>query len=211
MRLMINMLVLVLFCSAGFPGVAAAQSSGGTEGTGATGIKPLGTGEPIDYYNSQRMREKSISSNLIQEQTPLPSGECVQRVVPPLSTTAVPFIYDGKPQSINMAPGQNVTRLFVSTVPGYDPLNKMAQGPHADFVSPCHAQANLPQVCKDGICTPDPDNQNTLMLIDAAAPMPTPPACVLITNEIYYMNIQNQTQIPLCASLGMGAECAPCQ
>lgn len=217
MRMTINISIMVLFCGlcliTGTSSVLAQSSSKGSETTGATGIKPLGSGEPIDYYNSERMAAQNTPSNLIQEQTPLATNECLQRVVPPMSTTAIPFVYDGQPQSINVAAGPAPTRLFVSTAPGYDPLNKMAQGAHADFVSPCHVMANIPPVCNAGVCTPDRDNENALVLTDISADLAAMgklPGCVLAAGQTYYLNLQNQGKTPLCTSFAQGQNCAPC-
>lgn len=213
--------ICVLVCAGtAHVGTAQAQSSrnSGEQGDGlGTVIKPLGSGEPIDYYNSERIAGgQVVQNNLIEEQTPIPAGVCFQRVVPPNSTTVIPFIFDGQRTAINIAPGKGVTRLFISAIAGYDPVNRLAPGPHNDYASPCHLQTNLPATCdKDGKnCKPNRYNQSAVQLMDVNEAMAAPeiyPECVLVTDQTYFLNIQNQTKTGLCASLGMGLECGACE
>ena len=179
---------------------SSSSKSKTSEMGGMSVVKPLGSGEPIDYYNSATIRAQSVQQNLTQEYELLQPGQCQQRILPPHSTTAIPFTYDNRYSNINVAAG-GVTRLFISSVPGYDPLNRLAPSVQNDFASPCHAQANLPGS--------DPHNQNSLSLTEAGASGQQ--GCMLRRGETYYLNIQNQGKAPLCASFGSDTACGSCE
>ncbi len=191
-----------------------APSSSGDTAKGAA-APPLGSGEPIYYGQTMTSQNApNVQPNLDEETTLLQPGQCLKKTLPAHSAIALPFTYDGKPLSMNVAPGSGVARLFVSNMAGYDPQGKQPFGLHTDFQSPCHAQANLPQDCKDGACAPHPYNENSLGLMDAQIVADNAAlyykSCPLVPGQTYYLNLQNRSAAPVCVSIGSNADCGGC-
>lgn len=195
---------------------AAPATPAGTAIQSAPTAPPIGTSDVIDYSRTSETVQRDVQPNLTQETDPIEPGECVQRTIPPNSTTSIPFTYGGGSTNMNVpeVDGQGVTRMFVSSMPGYDPLNRLAPGAGNDFYSPCHAQANLPDICDESSCVPDPNNENTINIRDAetvaADPTGNAGQCPLVPGTRYYVNIQNQGSSPICTSVGNGTSCPPC-
>lgn len=189
-------------------------STDGPNGAAAA-APPLGSGEPVHYAQTMTSQyAPNVQPNFNEETTSFQPGQCVKKTVPANTAIALPFDYDGKPLAMNVAPGSAVARLFISNMVGYDPQGKHPFGLHTDFQSPCHAQANLPQDCKNGVCAPHPYNENSLSLMDAQTVADNPglyyKSCPLTPGQTYYLNVQNRSAATICVSIGNNAKCGGC-
>lgn len=177
---------------------------------------PIATSDVVDYSTASANTTQDVMPNLTQESQRLPAGQCAQRTIPPGSTTSIPFEYNGTNSAMNVpaVQGQGVTRTFISTMPGYDPMSRLSPGVQSDFYSPCHSQANLPEHCGESTCTPDPYNENSINMMNAdtvsADPQGNATQCPLVPGQRYFINIQNQGSTPICTAVGNGTNCPPC-
>ncbi|MFN3826652.1 MAG: hypothetical protein ACK4NR_03400 [Micavibrio sp.] len=172
-------------------------------------------GQIIDYANAVPEVQQDVQPNLTQTTDPLEAGEqqCVSLAAN--STTSIPFVYDGT-NAINVADGQGPARVFVSQLPGYDPLKRISPGVSSDYYSPCHAQANIPEICDESWCWPDPYNENSIKMNTPeyvlADPENRSDVCPMVVGETYYLNVQNENGSPINVGVGngtAGASCAP--
>ena len=205
-------------CGAGGPGPqpAAPVTPAGQPIQSAPAAPPIATGDTVDYSQVSETTRQDVAANLTQETERLQPGQCAQRTIPPGSTTSIPFEYDGSNSSMNIpaVQGQGTTRAFISSMPGHDPMSRLAPGARNDYYGPCHAQANLPENCGESTCTPDPYNENSINMTSAETASANPQAnaanCPLVPGQRYFINIQNQGNTPLCTAVGNGANCPPC-
>ncbi len=205
-------------CGQGGPGpqAAAPATPAGNAIQSAPAAPPIATGDTIDYSKVSENTRQDVAANLTQETQRLQPGQCAQRTIPPGSTTSIPFEYDGTNSSMNVpaVDGQGVTRTFISSMPGYDPLSRLSPGTQSDFYSPCHAQSNQYVDCGEGARCPAPHNENSINMMNnnavAANPQGNVAQCPLVPGQRYFINIQNQGSTPLCTAVGNGTNCPPC-
>lgn len=202
-------------CPSGSTTPPTSSSSGEGAGGVSAAAPPIGSGEPVDYTQTMTSQyAPHVQPNFNEEATLFQPGQCIQKIIPANSAIALPFVYDGKANAMNVAAGSGAARLFISNMVGYDPQGKQPFGLQTDFQSPCHAQANLPQECKNGVCTPHPYNQNSLSLMDVQTVADDAGAhyksCPLTPGETYYLNVQNHSIAPVCVSIGNNAACGGC-
>lgn len=171
-------------------------------------------GDIVDYALATPEVQQDVQSNLTQLTDPLEAGESQCVSLAPNSTTSIPFVYDGS-NAMNVANGQGPARTFISQLPGYDPLKRLAPGVESDYSSPCHSSANRPDIC-DETCWPDPYNENSIQMNTAEYVLADPEnrsgICPLVVGETYYLNVQNENGSPINVGVGngtAGAACAP--
>lgn len=205
-------------CGAGGPGPqpAAPATPAGQPIRSAPTAPPIATSDVIDYSRVSANTTQDVASNLTQESQRLAAGQCAQRTIAPGSTTSIPFVYDGSNSAMNVpqVDGQGVTRTFISTMPGHDPMTRLSPGAQTDYYSPCHAQANQYVDCGDGSRCLSPYNENRINMMNADAVAGNPEGnatqCPLVPGQRYFINIQNQGSAPLCTAVGNGTNCPPC-
>ncbi len=205
-------------CGQGGPGpqAAAPATPAGKPIASAPVVAPVATSDVIDYSQTSENTRQDVASNLTQETQRLQPGQCAQRTIPPGSTTSIPFEYDGTNSSMNVpqVDGQGVTRTFISTMPGYDPMSRLSPGAQTDFYSPCHAQANQYEDCGDGSRCLSTYNENGINMMNADAVSANPQGnsnqCPLVPGQRYFINVQNQGTTPICTAVGNGTTCPPC-
>lgn len=176
-------------------------------------VQPVGRADVIDYSVMTPEIQQYVAPNLTQESDAIEPGECVERTLAPGSTTSIPFTYNGTNTSMNVAQGSQ-TRTYVSNLPGYDPQGTLSPGAQNDFYAPCYSQANLPPICGESTCEPDPNNENSINLMNSdqvvADPYANRTQCPVVAGERYYLNLQNEGSAPICVSVGNGTNCPPC-